>query len=174
MSTLPKTVSKLNVLSLFKTKVIFWSRASDNQLFPIFRVNLSKIRWLYCYRPHPKDRGRYCFQFVSSHLHGGDRGHPIPGPDKGYPILLMGEYPHLRSGWGVTPSCWQGGTPNPRSGQGSTLGYPIKTEWGVPPFPGLDGVLPPSPIWRQISIVSTLATRRAVCLLRSRRKTFLF
>ena len=40
------------------------------------------------YRQHPKDGGRYCFQFVSSHLDAGRTGvfqliggYPIPGLD---------------------------------------------------------------------------------------------
>ena len=34
------------------------------------------------YRPHPKDGGRHCFQFVSSHLDQVQKGgYPISGPD---------------------------------------------------------------------------------------------
>ena len=58
---------------------------------------------LSCYRPHPKDGGRYCFQFVSSHF----RGVPQSGLGRGVPHLRSGGYPisglgrgvpHLRSG----------------------------------------------------------------------------
>ena len=92
------------------------------------------------YCPHPKDEGRYCFQFVSSHL---DRrgGTPIPGQDGG-------GYPHLRSRrWGYPIPGQQGGVPSRSGGRGATT------------------------IWNNISCTSYAG---AVCLLRSRRRTFLF
>ena len=110
------------------------------------------------YHPHPKDGGRFCFQFVSSHLDWGGGGIPSQ--------VWMGE--------GGIPSQVQRG------------GYPSQIRWGrgVSPNPGLDGVppppiqdwmgySPPPPVRRQISITSTCYTR-AVCLLRSRRGTFFF
>ena len=46
------------------------------------------------YRPHPKDLGRYCFQFVSSHFDGGGGGweypHPADGEGPGTPFLGQG------------------------------------------------------------------------------------
>ena len=52
---------------------------------------LCKLICQYIYRPHPKDGGRYCFQFVSPHLDGGGGGFPISGLGGG------GGVPHLRS-----------------------------------------------------------------------------
>ena len=57
-------------------------------------------------RPHPKDRGRYCFQFVSPHLDGG--GIQGPGRGGGGPRSRWGGSgvkvevggPRLRSRWG--------------------------------------------------------------------------
>ena len=93
-----------------------------------------------CYRPHPKDGGRYCFQFVCQFtprrgggggtmvggvprpsLDGGGGGSPArSGWWEGYPgqVLMVGGTP-ARSGW------W---------------GYPgqVLTVVGVP-WPGLDG-----------------------------------
>ena len=84
---------------------------------------------------------------------GLDRGHPIPDPNGGYPILLMG-YPHPRSG-----------TPCPRLD-----GVPPIQYWMGTPRPRLDGIPPLSGDW---SAKRTLATRWAMCLLRSRGRTFL-
>ena len=85
-------------------------------------------------------------------------GNPISGPDGG----------------GGVPHPADGGT-HPKSGRG----YPIlltgrlppsKIRTGGTPHPRLDGVpLPPHPS----SAKRACATRRAVCLLRSRRRTFL-
>ena len=84
----------------------------------------------YFYRPHPKDGGRYCFQFVcQSTPRRGRRGTParsgwwgggyLDGGD-GYPgqVLIVGGTPASLDGGGGTPA---------RSGW-----------WGVPQ-PGLDG-----------------------------------
>ena len=93
------------------------------------------------YRPHPKDGGRYCFQFVSQStprwggggvpqpgLNGGGAGVLRPGVDGrgGYPgqVWMVGGTP-VRSGW------W-GGTWNP-PGQVWMVGVPR-----VPPGPDLD------------------------------------
>ena len=112
--------------------------------------------------------------------------HPRSGLG-GYPILLIGGYPipcldkgvpHPRSRWGGgypilgldrgDPILLMGGTPI-QDHDGGTPGLPpSKTGWGTP-SPGLDGVPPPPP-----SAKRALAMRWAVCLLRSRRRTFLF
>ena len=95
------------------------------------------------YRPHPKDGGTYCFQFVCQSTSRGGYPSQIWGgnPSK---VWLAGEYPFLAlAGWGV---------PHPRSG-GLRRGYPIPgLDGGYPPNqvrigypqPGLDGV-PPRP-----------------------------
>ena len=62
----------------------------------------------------------------------------------GYPILMMGGYPHLRSGLAVPPT---------------------KTEWGTP-IQDWMGYCPPPPH-------QETDQRRAVCLLRSRWMSFL-
>ena len=65
----------------------------------------------YYYRPHPKDGGRYCFQFVSPHLDGGVGG--------GTPDTA------LDGGGGPDPAL-EGGVPQPWTGEGtpSPGGYP--------------------------------------------------
>ena len=119
-----------------------------------------------------------------------EEGYPISDLDRGgtpsqvqtgegYPILLMGGYPikdqdggYLgwvptlsKIGWGTPPiQTWDGGVPPSRPGMGGT---PIQDWMGYPPCPRLDGVFPPS-------AKQALATRQAVCLLHSRRRTFLF
>ena len=95
------------------------------------------------YRPHLKDGGRYCFQFVSSHLRGvsqsglGEGGTPSQVWLGGYPIPgLAREIPHPRSRQGE-------GVPHPRSGWGGTQGTPpTRSGWVTPPT--WDGV-PPGP-----------------------------
>ena len=96
-------------------------------------------------------------------------GYPIL-PDRGgevTPFFLMRSYP-IQFWWGVPPfflmSGWVGGG-YPR------MGYsPIRTRWGYPCL-HLDwmGVHPPLP-----RSGDRAAMRRAVCLLRSHRRTFLF
>ena len=89
------------------------------------------------YRPHLKDGGRYCFQFVSSHLRGvsqsglGEGGTPSQVWLGGYPIPgLAREIPHPRSRRGE-------GVPHPRSGWGGTQGTPpTRSGWVTPP-PGM-------------------------------------
>ena len=79
------------------------------------------VKFLY-YRPHPKDGGRYCFQFVSSHLDPGGGGYPIQPWTGGVPGLRFGGVPSLRSG-GV-PSLRSGGGPGlrPMGGGGPSKG----------------------------------------------------
>ena len=117
------------------------------------------------YLPHPKDGGRYCFQFVCQFTPRPGGGYPIPGLGRGEP--------HPRSGWGVTLSqVWvgEGGTPSQVWGgtpyvPGLSGGTPYqvwdgtlsqvwvrgvphpRSGWGVPwgtPWPGQDGVHPPT------------------------------
>ena len=71
---------------------------------------------LYNYRPHPKYGGRYCFQFVSSHLGGV----PGPGPGRGGP--------RSRSRWGSQIQVQVGGVPGP--GPGGIPG--LRSRGGVP------------------------------------------
>ena len=89
------------------------------------------------YRPHPKDGGRYCFQFVSPHLDGGGvpgpgRGGGVPGPGQGgegSQVKVGGSQVQVkvgrgpRSRWGEGPrsrSRWGG--PRSRSRWGGVLG----------------------------------------------------
>ena len=101
-------------------------------------------------------------------------GVPIPGPDGGYPVAGLDRggvshpadrgYPHPRSGWGYPPhQDWVGVPPPP-----SRLdGVPPRSRLdGLPPCPGLVGY---PPVRRQISTCYA----GAVCLLRSRRRTFM-
>ena len=84
-------------LAIFTPKLPFLTLeevAADEQ-YTILMVNDSSQRTLlevqYFYRPHPKDGGRYCFQFVCQST--------------------------PRRGGGVTPSqVWVGGVPHPRCG----------------------------------------------------------
>ena len=90
----------------------------------------------------------------------GGGGYPIPGPggggglphpaDRGYPIQVTG----------------QGRVLHPMSPGPGLDGIP------PPPSPGLNGVPPPQSGDRAEK--QALATRRAVCRLRSRRRTFLY
>ena len=99
------------------------------------------------YRPHPKNGGRYCFQFVCQFTTSGQQGE--------YPIWLMGVP------WG-TPSHWDWiGVPSSLSGLDG--GTPYWDWMGVPP--------PPQSGDRATE--RALAKRRTVCLFRSHRKTFL-
>ena len=113
--------------------------------------------WYY-YRPHPKDGGRYCFQFVfQSTLAGG--GYPISGLGRGQGV------PHSRYGRGgypmgrgtppqtwdrVPPQTWDRVPPPPRTWDGVPphppdlgWGIPPDLEWGTPPYLGR-GTPPPS------------------------------
>ena len=75
--------------------------------------------------PHPKDGGRYCFQFVCQFKSRG-----------GVPQSGLGAVPHPRSDWGGgTPSqVWLGGSRSDQDGV-------------TPPPPGLDGVPSPPQTW---------------------------
>ena len=92
-----------------------------------------------------------------------DGGYPLPRSRQG------GTPFQVQVGWRGTPSqVWMGGVPHPADG------YPLPAWEGGNPPPGKGvpppgkGVPPPPPAQ------CVLAMRRAVCLLRSRRRTFLF
>ena len=97
------------------------------------------------YRPHPKDGGRYCFQFVSSHLDrrgvphltdGGGRGLPHPRSGEGCTLSQVQRgVPCCKSGWGV---------PHSRSGWGYLV--PSPDGGGGVPHPA-DEWVPPSQVW---------------------------
>ena len=97
----------------------------------------TRSRMLTFYRPHPKDEGRYCFQFVCQFTPGGE--YPVPGLGRGgTPCQVW-----IRGG---TPSqVWMGGCPIPglyRRGTPSqvwTGGTPSQVWTGGHPIPGLDG-----------------------------------
>ena len=93
--------------------------------------------------------------------------YPIPGLGGGYPI----------PGWGGTPfQVWVGDIPIPGLGRGTPSqvwqGTPSQVWVGRYPIPGpdrVDGVPLPH---THTSAKRALATRRALCLLRSRKRTF--
>ena len=132
------------------------------------------VGWNY-YRHHSEGMGKVMFSVLSVHIQGWrvPHLHPITLPSTG-PMSFLG-------GGRVTTvpgpmSLPEGGVPQ------SQMGVPWPGQDGVPtspqlgldgynPLPGLDGVAP-SPGDRPAEGV--LTTRRAVCLLRSRRRTFLF
>ena len=140
------------------------------------------------YRPHSEGMGKALFSQVSvcSHQGGG-----IPSPSHNISI----HWSHVLSGGTPTQSWWGGGAPiwsqwryhHPvltggahrvqtgvsiqvrmgysRIGPGLDGGYPHQDWMGVP--------LPPPPPKGDRGAEWVLGTRRAVCLLRSRRRTFL-
>ena len=123
------------------------------------------------YRPHSEGIGKVLFSQMSvcPHLVGG------------YPIWLTGRYPYLPDGGYPHPSR-QGGYPHPRSGQGvhhprSGQEVPlsqVRMGGGGTAFP--QSKSGPRSGWRGTLTGTTqhvLATRWAVCFLRSRRRTFL-
>ena len=105
-------------------------------------------------------------------------GTTIPGQGEvPHPRSVWGVYPHPSLGWrGVPPSQVRGtpiqfldgrGYPHPSSGQGGTPGYHLPCPGQVPGQEG--GGVPLTGIAQHV-----LSTRQAVCLLRSRKRTFLF
>ena len=86
----------------------------------------------------------------------------VPSIKTGWGYLLV------RSGWGYPSQDWI----RVHHGQDWMEVPPIRTGWGYPSIEtGWGGT--PSPIRRQSSIAST-SYEAAVCLLRSRRRTFMF
>ena len=116
----------------------------------------------------------------SSHLGGG---YPMGGyPTLGTPHQTRPGVPQL--GWGYPPwvpllSDLAGGTPpqvppiRPGWGGYPTLGTPCQTWPGVPPLSDLAGGTPTGGTPPRISD-GVLDTPQSVCLLRSRRRTFLY
>ena len=150
-------------------------------------AGLERLTWytmMMChYRPHAKDGEDAVFSlFVSSHPVGGV---PQPGPSprqEGTPFQSQGWVPPFSPNkgvplsspdWGGTPIQSQGGIPPSSPDRGGT---PIQSQWGImeyPPPPQQDRMGVPPPPGHTVTH-RVLATRRAVCLLRSRRRTFLF
>ena len=119
---------------------------------------------LYSYRPHLKDGERYYFQLVCQFTPG--RGGVPLSVNRGTPSGPDGGYPHP-SQWGVPPGLDEGTllleldrVPPPI---GIRCGHPppVRTGWYTPHQLG------------DRAAERALATRWAVCLLRSRRRTFL-
>ena len=98
------------------------------------------------YRPHPKDGEGSFHRCVCPHRGPFQRGTPVPAG--GYPSPGRGEVPQDRG--------------NPLPSQDRTWVPPYSRHWGTP-----------SPL-RDRTAQQALATRQAVCLLRSCRRTFLF
>ena len=123
------------------------------------------------YRPHLKDGGRCCFQFVcqfTPRQRGGGTPsqvwmgwYPIPDPDGGCtpsqvwtggthpadggtPFLVwMGDTPS--SWWGTPSQFWTGGNPGyPWQGLDVVHSPSARTGWGTPYLPGM-GYPPPAP-----------------------------
>ena len=108
--------------------------------------------------PAPGSFSGHWSQILSGRAYLGPRFFPrslVPGPFWGNP-----------SPGGGVPQSWSRGY--------LSMGYsPDHDRTGVPPLqPGQDGVLPPPP--PDSTAERALAMRRAVCLLRSRSRTFLF
>ena len=95
---------------------------------------------LYFYRRHPKDWGRYCFQFVSPHRGGGGGCTPCLG------LNSLFQSVHTLGGGGYPIQPWMGGGDliQPWTGGGYLIqpwtggGYPIQP-WTGGGTPTLDG-----------------------------------
>ena len=133
---------------LFLSRVIM---ASGN------KMNLS----LNIYGPHPKDGGRYCFQFVSPHFRGGGVPHLRSGSGE-YPIsgLGGGGYPISGLGRGGTPSQVQvrRGTPS------QVWGVPHPRSGGVVPRPRSGGILRVPPPRNSRHLLRLRGGRYASCV----------
>ena len=112
--------------------------------------------------------------YVSPQLNGG-RGYPI-WPMGGYPHPSRQGGPHPSRGW-VPPAGQRGEYPHLADGKR----YPRGWDWiGIPhrgpPSPSTPSLppSPPPPPSGDRATERTLGTRYSVCLLRSRRRTFLF
>ena len=97
--------------------------------------------------------------------------YPIPGLDGGYPIPGLDGgvgVPPARTGWSTTPPGLDGVSPT-RTGWGTPL---TRTGWGTLPLARNGwGTLSPPPLDRAAK--RALAMQWEVCLLHSRRRTFL-
>ena len=122
-------------------------------------IDMPKVFSCTFYRPHPKDGEGNVFSLsVSSHLEGGG-GTYLPG--RGVPT-----FPGLDGGVPTFPGLDRGGTYLPGGGVSTWVGNPPPHQGRYPP-PHQGRYPPTRTAWH------VLATRRAVCLLRSRRRTFL-
>ena len=116
------------------------------------------------------------------HLRSRERGYPIPGPGRGGvpnprsrwggspSQVQVGGYPEYPPTWdGVPPQTWDGVPPQIWGGVPPDLGLGTPPTWDqVPPLDLGPGTPPRGPGTQRV-----LATQPAVCLLRSRRRTFL-
>ena len=84
-------------------------RTTHNRLTSVFGQMAGRVdEHNYNYRPHPKDGGRYCFQFVCQFTSRGG----VPGPGPGREVPGPGPGGGSRSQiWGGTWSQVQGGYP---------------------------------------------------------------
>ena len=104
-------------------------------------------------------------------------GYPHPRSGWGIPHLRsrMGEYPPISHPGRENAPCQDSGIPHPRSGQ--EIPPLVRTGWGYPPSWYWIKVHPPTSRLDWGTPLSPLgdraATRQAVCLLRSLRRTFL-
>ena len=153
---------------------------------------LHTVDYLY-YRPHPKDGGKVPFlMFVSVHLHPNHWSHVLSGVRTPPPsiILPLIPGPFLGGGYpgqvgsqfrmGRYPS---GTTPHRAQFPGQDKGTPLdelrfQVRVGDTPTKVRRGGTQLYPLWGQDALppdrtTAVLGTRRAVCLLRLRRKTFL-
>ena len=182
---LPTAEERARALSaLLPTAGITHTDAGANLRSPKFGTTCL-IRPHYFYCPHPKDDGRLSFRrHVSGQLSGGGdpiqptRGGEVPPSSQwcggggntssfltGVPPSFPLFFPQSRLDGGIPPSIE------------TVWGTPIKTGWGYPPVKTGCGYPPfsPPPPSPQSGDSSTASTcyAVAVCLLRSRRKTFL-
>ena len=140
------------------------------------------------YRPHPKDGEGNTFTDVCPSTGGYPSPRSlVPGPFSGVPQsqLGVGGVPHSWLGYsrtGVPPGQERTGTPPSQDRTGVPPGWDRCTpspswDWGTSQpelgYPPAGTGVPPSPPPRQNSRVSSCYAA-AVCLLQSRRKTFLF
>ena len=150
-----------------KTFNVYLPRASEGWREVIFSVRLHL--WLGVL--HPADgEGGGCTPILPNQ--GVHRSFLMGVP---YPSWLGCWYPHLADG--CTPSGQQEGTPDLADGvypppPSGLLGYPVGTGRGTPPHK--DWICLPPSLSGNRAAERVLATRRAVCILRSHRRTLLF
>ena len=146
------------------------SQYQVNQPGTVYSCNIYSAKYLVTfvayYRTHSEGMGKVLFSQVSvcKHLRG------VPHPSWGYPSWPG--VPHLSQPVGGTPP-WPAGGGVPHLGHygvpPARMGYPTVARMGYPP--ARMGYIPAR---QSIALHRKLATRGVVCLLRSRRRTFLF
>ena len=104
----------------------------------------------YVYRPHPKDGGRYCFQFVCQSTPWG--GVPQPGLDGGGVTPARSGWDGM--GWEYASQVWMVGGGEPQPGLDKGVPQP-GLDGGGGIRPGLDGGYP-SQVWMVGSTPGTL------------------